>query len=517
MAKKFNLADFLPGTGNVSNLDTMEISLIPWENIRANDANFYIVDDVGDLRNSIQMHGLLDPITVTPDEEDDRYLLISGHRRFKAWGLLRQEDPERYEKIPAMIRRFESKALSELALIMANSATRVLTPAEIGRQAERIERLFYDLKEEGYEFPGRMRDQVAAACNVSASKLARLKVIREKLFAGFMGRWEMSKLSEAQAYELAQAPEWIQERIYKVAPDATSAAIAKVREIMESGNDYSCVDLTGPGCVKCTHGDAFLRHDLDNYWNRCEGRKCCLKCDEAKRDWSPCSRMCSRAKDKRAKDTAKKKAKEEKEREKETNAHNARIREGALRLVKAADASGVGDDTLIKTRYASYTMKTVRDLASGDFSRAPSYYNPFVSEEGLDVSSAARALKCSADFLCGLTDELQPEKAEAGPKTLGPEWAGVATEDMVYDFGWYEGDPIRDGRYLCTVVWDGGAGGNGTSEQTCDWRDGRWLCYGRELDGMFTVRYWWPMPPKFEYRMLRDEIAEEDDDEDRDN
>ena len=84
MAKKFNLADFLPGTANVSNLDTMEISLIPWENIRANDANFYIVDDVEDLRNSIQMHGLLDPITVTPDEEDDRYLLISGHRRFKA-------------------------------------------------------------------------------------------------------------------------------------------------------------------------------------------------------------------------------------------------------------------------------------------------------------------------------------------------------------------------------------------------------------------------------------------------
>jgi len=466
------------------------------------------VDEVEDLRNSIQMHGLLDPITVTPDEEDDRYLLISGHRRFKAWGLLRQEDPERYEKIPAMIRRFESKALTELALIMANSSTRVLTAAEIGRQAERIERLFYDLKEEGYEFPGRMRDQVAAACNVSASKLARLKVIREKLFAGFMGRWEMGKLSEAQAYELAQAPEWVQERIFKVNPDATSTAIANVREVMESGNDYSCTDLTGPGCVKCTHGDAFLRHDLDQPWYRCEGRKCCLKCDEAKRDWSPCSRMCSKAKDKRAKDTARKKARVEKEREAETNAHNARIREGALRLVKAADASGAGDDTVIKTRYSSFTMKAVRAFASGDFSRAPSYYNPFVSEEGLDVGTAARALKCSADYLCGLTDELQPENAGPEPPVFVPYMPAPE---------WFSGDPENDGRYLCTVVWDDGAGGNGTSEQTCDWRDGRWLCYGRELDGMFTVRYWWPMPPKFEYRMLRDEIAEEDDDEDRDN
>ena len=54
--------------------------------------------------------------------------------------------------------------MAELQLILANSTARVLSNAEISKQAERMEVLLYQLKEEGYEFPGRMRDQVAAAC-----------------------------------------------------------------------------------------------------------------------------------------------------------------------------------------------------------------------------------------------------------------------------------------------------------------------------------------------------------------
>lgn len=93
--------------------------------------------------------------------------------------------------------------MAELQLIFANSTARVLTNAEISRQAERMEMLLYQLKEEGYEFPGRMRDQVAAACKVSAPKLARLKVIREKLKAPeFLLLFEKDKLPEQTAYAL---------------------------------------------------------------------------------------------------------------------------------------------------------------------------------------------------------------------------------------------------------------------------------------------------------------------------
>ena len=89
-----------------------------------------------------------------------------------------------------------SQELRELRLILANSSTRVLSPAEVSKQAQRVELLLYQLKEQGYEFPGRMRDQVAAACQVSAPKLARLKVIRERLIPAYLEVFDRNKLPE---------------------------------------------------------------------------------------------------------------------------------------------------------------------------------------------------------------------------------------------------------------------------------------------------------------------------------
>lgn len=492
MAKKFNLAEFVP---SVSKSDTLEITPILWDRIRGNEANFYSVDDVEDLRNSIRMHGLLDPVTVIADAEPGFFRLVSGHRRHKAWGLLREEDPDKYAMIPAIVRDFGNPALAELALIMANSATRKLTPAEIGHQAERVERLLYDLKESGYEFDGRMRDQVAQACQVSASKLARLKVIRDGLYIGFKERWECGKLTEAQAYELARCPELLQDRIHRVAPDASAAGIAKVRALVASGTDYTAKDLTGPGCRRCTHGDAFLRHDLEDPWNPCEGKTCCLKCEKAKRSWNPCSRMCSKAKEKRAAANAKEKAAQAKKAEEKKNALRCQIREIALRLVRAADAAGVDDKTEIKlSGYGTRTVAWLRK-AAGDDDLGYQFRNDLTSGN-LDVAQTARALRCSADYVCGLTEELHP----AAGKDPSPAAQDDSGEDEVYMAAsrlispeWMTGDPPGDGRYLCTVDL-----GTGFAEQTCDRRGGEWLAYGRPIADMFTVTRWWPLPAKWD-------------------
>lgn len=151
------------------------------------------------------MDGLQQPLVVTP-EENGRYKVLSGHRRRAAIRLLLEESEDPLPKlrsVPCLVRRYKSRHLAELQLILANSTARELTSAEKMRQAERIEMLLYQLKEEGYQFPGRMRDQVAAACNVSAPKLARLKVIREHLIPEYMVAFEANRLPEQTAYALA--------------------------------------------------------------------------------------------------------------------------------------------------------------------------------------------------------------------------------------------------------------------------------------------------------------------------
>ncbi|MEG0941958.1 MAG: ParB N-terminal domain-containing protein, partial [Oscillospiraceae bacterium] len=153
------------------------------------------------LADSILMDGLQQPIIVTASPDDaEKVMILSGHRRYAAIKMLVEDETEprtELRLVPCIRKTYESSAMAELQLILANSTTRVLTSPEISKQAERTEALLYKLKEEGYSFPGRMRDQVAEACNVSASKLARLKMIRENLCSEAIIAFESGELCEA--------------------------------------------------------------------------------------------------------------------------------------------------------------------------------------------------------------------------------------------------------------------------------------------------------------------------------
>lgn len=174
----FNLADVLK---DVPNLDTerKQIEYIPLNLIDGDPNNFYQLRGIENLAANIATCDLQQPILVR-QKEDGRYVTVSGHRRRAALELLAKDDPERWQEVPCIVERDAvSPALQQLRLIYANANTRTMTSAELGEQAAQVEKLLYQLKEEGYEFPGRMRDHVAQAVNASKSKLARLKVIRE--------------------------------------------------------------------------------------------------------------------------------------------------------------------------------------------------------------------------------------------------------------------------------------------------------------------------------------------------
>ena len=140
-----------------------------------------------------------------------------------------------------------SPELRELRLILANSSTRVLSPAEVSKQAQRVETLLYQLKEQGYAFPGRMRDQVAAACKVSAPKLARLKVIREHLIPIYLEHFDRNVLSEQTAYALARMETALQERLANMLPNLpTGSRAEELLELAKAGTNwrptFSCPD-----------------------------------------------------------------------------------------------------------------------------------------------------------------------------------------------------------------------------------------------------------------------------------
>lgn len=436
------LKEQLKGTGaDVSKLDTSggreQIEYIPLDRIDNDPRNFYKLGGLEQLAASIELLGLQQPLRVRENPEAaDRFVLVSGHRRRAALQKLVDEGRTDLQAVPCIRETAEgSAALQELRLIYANSDTRVLTSAEQARQAARVEELLYLLKEEGMEFPGRMRDQVAAACNISAPKLARLKVIREKLVPEYMQFFEKDHLPEQTAYALARLPEDFQKRLASVLSEVPSGnAAEKVLKKYNEGWRWE-PELQCPDGKPCKRGDTFLRRDCEaNTWKSfCGGNTCCLECEEAKASYSPCERMCSKAKGQRKAERDEKKEAEHKRMQKSGRKYQKETQVYARRLLPAIDAAGLPEDTEIPWRQwrRNPCVSQVRQWAAGEFGDPAEWHEAELVPERCDGSlKTAKLLGCTTDFLMGLTDDFRlPADAEPPPQE-GPAQEADETENV---------------------------------------------------------------------------------------
>ncbi len=205
-------AMFRVNQGGVSNLDTLDLVQVPLTLIDTNNANFYSVKEIQDLKDSIALIGLKQPLVVLPT--DGRYRLIAGHRRYQALSELGKETA------PCVIQNGLTEAEEQLALILTNSTARELSYLEKLEQAKRLKELFMKRREEGAELPGRIRDMVAEAMNESASNLARMEKIDKHLIADWKEALNQGQISASTAYEIAKLPENMQQRLKEEYPVA---------------------------------------------------------------------------------------------------------------------------------------------------------------------------------------------------------------------------------------------------------------------------------------------------------
>lgn len=478
----------------VSKSDTgRELVMVDIDELVANDANFYAVEPekLEELKNSIALSGVMDPPTVTKTE-DGKYRLISGHRRTAAVRALVKEGRDDLRKMPVFVRSPRSAAMEELELIMANSTARVLTSAEISKAAQRVERLLYDLKEQGVEFPGRMRDHVAEACNVSRTKLANLHTIESGLIADFKALWSGGKIPDATALELARCEIAFQMRLRdalgrsKAFP--TAQRVATLREMQEHGTTWQ-PDMRCPDGSQCSvsRGNAVLRHDaLCSEWDGlCAGKTCCFDCKNgAKCKYTPCDSMCSKAKQYRHDKKLDEAEKAESRKQAQQRQFRAEIQKDAQRIVRAADAAGTPEET--KLAFLDYrtalTLETVRQYAAGDWAAAgePYFYGAdMFRPDARKIPKLCEQLGCSADYLLGLTDDLLP--------------VSKSDTDAQPEGAWRTDTDYPDGPVLL-LLNDSGA----RSYETDTVRNGRLSFY---RDGQFgTVERWMPLPPIGEVR-----------------
>ena len=467
MAKGFDITSLFGDAAAVSKSDTdRTVKMIDIDQLQANEKNFYKVGkkDLDDLKSSIEISGILDPPSVCK-ADSDKYRIISGHRRCEAVRQLVKEGRKDLRMVPCFIRSPQSAEMEELELIWANATSRVLSSPELAQQAARVEELLYQLKEQGVEFPGRMRDHVAQACKISRTKLANLHAIQTNLRAPLLDMWRKGTLNDAQALELSRLDGGLQDRLAGLFPRMSkddlpaSAVVQRIGECAKAGAKWLpcgvCPAGDGLTCPSA-RGDAFLRHDLGNYYDMCQGSKCCWTCRNGRTagGYNACDSMCSRAKAARTAANQQRKDKEEAAAKKAADKVKQAFIAEAKRWLAAADAAGLSDKTKIDiSSYSSVSVKELRSWAAGRDLDHRGFYRNDLEPRFVDVAKVSKQLQCSADYIVGNIDQPwpvvplsetlesdQPPKWRTGkPPASGHYWCSfdcggtVLYSDAVYD------------------------------------------------------------------------------------
>lgn len=466
----FDLASVLKNVPDSGTSDGRErIEYIGLDKLHDDPNNFYSLDGIEELAENIEFAGLQQPVRVRRDaEHSGEYIIVSGHRRTAAMRKIVEDGNKAFETVPCIVEaEGGSEALRELRLIYANSDTRRMSSADISKQAERVEALLYQLKEEGVEFPGRMRDHVAEACKVSKSKLSRLKVIRDKLAPDiYAGYYERGKLPEDTAYELAKLPADTQRVIVDRATrkDRDDIRYLYSSRVKEQGEDIQrfskmvCRCEQGGTCVNVPNMVDELYSNGWRGYTHC-GSGCCYDCDEL----ATCSKCCSRMAEAKAQRKAERK--EAKAAEAAVQAERDRPAVDALRLLwnrmgEACKRAGVDYNEVCDEAdiYAALPPKYATPLLDGGGKLTADTRPPFGYVVGRDAIAhlvkLADLLGCSLDYLFGR------DVPESGTGTEEPKWqTGEPPEDGNYLVRYRAADDetenpdFSDVRTFCGGVW----------------------------------------------------------------
>lgn len=245
-AKKFNLTELL----NQRSKETAEAApqgektaeiATPEEGVSStadiydlipSKGNFYSVEDVQDLKQSIELLGVLQPLLVTEEEENGKRRIIAGHRRRLAVMQLVDEGKDRFRRVPILIKPKKNAILDRLALIMANRF-REKTDWERMTEALETEKLVLELKD-SMNIPGRTRDLLAEIIETSPAQIGRYKAIYNNLIPELMAEFKANRIVVSVIYEASGLPEDYQKQAAEIFRENEVLTLADVKQLKKN-------------------------------------------------------------------------------------------------------------------------------------------------------------------------------------------------------------------------------------------------------------------------------------------
>ena len=208
----FNLTQLLNSNSREVNkneeeeMETLNFNIknIDIEHIVPAKENFYSVDDIDNIKQSIELLGIEQNLIVERIDRDN-YKLVAGHRRYFASKALVEAGKEKFRILPCKVKtKSEDNALlNKLTMVMTNSTTRELSDWEKMKQSIEVEEIINSLKKEN-NIKGRTRDLLSEILNISSSQLGRYKAINNNLIDELKEEFKNNNINYSVAYKASQ-------------------------------------------------------------------------------------------------------------------------------------------------------------------------------------------------------------------------------------------------------------------------------------------------------------------------
>ena len=192
----------------------------PAELIPSED-NFYSVENLEKLKQSIKLLGLLQPLLI--EERDGKDYIIAGHSRQKCCLELVQEGEERFRKVPCVYTvktnlnetaGDQDNILKKIMIIQANTY-REKSDWEKMTETLQMEQLVKKLREK-VELEGKTRQITADLIGTSTGQIGRYRSISTNLSTELMAEFKESRINVSVATELAGLTPEFQKQAYNI-------------------------------------------------------------------------------------------------------------------------------------------------------------------------------------------------------------------------------------------------------------------------------------------------------------
>lgn len=217
---KLNLANKVKG---VSAIDAFlgqnkeVLQEIDIDKIIDNKLNLFNMEENEEFENlvkSIERQGILQPLLLKKNEDDETYIIISGHRRKRA------AEKAGLETVPAIVKYKNYTSDEELLdLIETNVTTRKLTTDDI---LNTIDMILNIIKEDNIKIEGKTTDYVGKMLNLSGKQIQRYKNLNN-LLPEFKEMIDNEELTVTSAQPIAKLTAEEQKKALEKIADKTAS------------------------------------------------------------------------------------------------------------------------------------------------------------------------------------------------------------------------------------------------------------------------------------------------------